>query len=199
MNWHFSCTLMAMSSSTFIPGFSTEFFFQLIYTEYGCDGPRVVPFQNCVRHPCCPFKVAAVTKHRNLFRSWLLVYFIYSKFDMYVVFSIEYLLQLSFYQKFEQSYFWIYIQDFNWFFLYLTCEIPLSWLKVICQPQNKTRNTNLFLFHMANVLFSPSLCENLTPLSGGGWGGCRNQDLFLKHTLQIIIHKQRKRYKGRTI
>jgi len=123
------------------------------------------------------------------------IFFIYSKFDMYVVFSIEYLLQLSFDQKFEQPYFLIYIQDFNWFFLYLTCEIPLSWLKVICQPQNKTRNTNLFLFHMANVLFSPSLCENLTPLSGGGWeGGCRNQDLFLKHTLQIIIHKQRKRY-----
>jgi len=127
------------------------------------------------------------------------IFFIYSKFDMYVVFSIEYLLQLSFYQKFEQSYFWIYIQDFNWFFLYLTCEIPLSWLKVIWQPQNKTRNTNLFLFHMANVLFSPSLCENLTPLSGGvglskpcpGRGVVETRTYFLNiHCKLLFINKE---------
>jgi hypothetical protein len=31
------------------------------------NGPWVGPFQNCVRQPCPPFKMAAVTKNRNFF------------------------------------------------------------------------------------------------------------------------------------
>jgi hypothetical protein len=30
----FNCSYMAMSSLTYIPGFSVKFFFQLIYTDY---------------------------------------------------------------------------------------------------------------------------------------------------------------------
>jgi hypothetical protein len=31
---NFNCSYMAMSSLTYIPGFSVKFFFQLIYTDY---------------------------------------------------------------------------------------------------------------------------------------------------------------------
>jgi hypothetical protein len=35
--------------------------------KLGIDGPWVCPFQNCVRQPHPPFKMAAVTKNRNFF------------------------------------------------------------------------------------------------------------------------------------
>ena len=80
---------MAMSSLTYIPDFSVKFFFQPIYTDYAnqpyfeitfksslkpqnqikANLAGVVPFQYCVQQPCPPFKMAAVTKNRNFFRS----------------------------------------------------------------------------------------------------------------------------------
>jgi hypothetical protein len=39
------------------------------------DGPWVGPFQNCVRQPRLPFKMAAVTKNRNFFKWPKLLYF----------------------------------------------------------------------------------------------------------------------------
>jgi hypothetical protein len=33
------------------------------------------PFQNCVRQPCPPFKMAVVTKNRNFFNCPLLLYY----------------------------------------------------------------------------------------------------------------------------
>ena len=41
----------------------------------GIDGPWVCPFQNCVRQPHLPFKMAAVTKNRNFFNCPLLLYY----------------------------------------------------------------------------------------------------------------------------
>ena len=41
----------------------------------GWDSPWAVPFQNCVRQPRPPFKMAAVTKNRNLFNCPLLLFF----------------------------------------------------------------------------------------------------------------------------
>ena len=37
-------------------------------------GSCVVPFQNCVWHPCPPFKMATVTKNRNFYNCLLLLY-----------------------------------------------------------------------------------------------------------------------------
>ena len=34
MSSNFNCSYMAMSSLTYIPGFSVKFFFQSIYTDY---------------------------------------------------------------------------------------------------------------------------------------------------------------------
>ena len=46
-----------------------------IWTKPGRDGPWVGPFQNCVRQPRPPFKMAAVTKNRNFFNCPLLLYY----------------------------------------------------------------------------------------------------------------------------
>ena len=89
MSSNFNCSYMARSSLTYIPGFSVKFFFQPIYTDdanwasihkrshlnlllwnrwtklnqtSGRDGPWVGPFQNCVRQPRPPFKMAVVAK-----------------------------------------------------------------------------------------------------------------------------------------
>ena len=45
------------------------------YTKPGRDGPWVGPFQNCVRQPRPPFKMAAFTKNRNFFNCSLLLYY----------------------------------------------------------------------------------------------------------------------------
>ena len=92
---------MVRSSLTYILGLSVKFFFQPIYADYanyayfdkrshlnfsseiaepnytkpGRDGPWVGPFQNCVRQPRPPFKMAAVTKNRNFFNCPLLLYY----------------------------------------------------------------------------------------------------------------------------
>jgi hypothetical protein len=42
-------------------------------TKPGRDGPWVGPFQNCVRQPRPPFKMAAVAKNRNFFNCSLLL------------------------------------------------------------------------------------------------------------------------------
>ena len=44
-------------------------------TKFGCDGPWVVPFQNCVRQPHHQLKMAAITKNRNFFHCLLLLYY----------------------------------------------------------------------------------------------------------------------------
>ena len=36
--------------------------------KFGCDGPWVVPFQNCARHPRPFFNMAAVNKNLNLIK-----------------------------------------------------------------------------------------------------------------------------------
>jgi hypothetical protein len=87
---------MARSSLTYIPGFSVIFFFQPIYTDYAnwayfdkrshfkssplkplnqikANLAGVGPFQNCVRQPRPPFKMAAVTKNINFFNCPLLL------------------------------------------------------------------------------------------------------------------------------
>ena len=92
---------MARSSLAYVRGFCLKFFFQPIYTDYAnleyfdkrshlnlllwnrwtklnqtCrDGPWVGPFQNGVRQPRLPFKMAAVTKNRNFFKWPKLLYF----------------------------------------------------------------------------------------------------------------------------
>jgi hypothetical protein len=43
-------------------------------TKPGRDGPWVVPFQNGVRQPYPPFKMAAVAKNRNFVNCPLLLY-----------------------------------------------------------------------------------------------------------------------------
>jgi hypothetical protein len=45
------------------------------YTKLGRDGPWVVPFQNCVRQPRPSFKMAAVTKNRNFFNKFSVIWF----------------------------------------------------------------------------------------------------------------------------
>ena len=43
------------------------------YTKPGRDGPWMGPLQNCVRQPRPPFKMAAVTKNRNIYNCPLLL------------------------------------------------------------------------------------------------------------------------------
>lgn len=144
----------------------------------------------------CSSKVTGVTKHRNLFNSWLLFYFIYSKFDMYVVFSIEYFLQLLyiFDQKFEQPYsefiFKILI-DFS-----CICSVKYlfkCWLKVIIMTTSKQNTQYKFISRQYGEwsIFTLFVWKSNTFVRKGC---CQKQDIFLKHALQIIIHKQRKRY-----
>ena len=42
---------------------------------FGRDGLYMTPFQNCVRQPWPPFKMAAVTKNINFFNCSLLLYY----------------------------------------------------------------------------------------------------------------------------
>ena len=67
MSSNFNCSYMAMSSLTYILGyiFSSETA-EPNYTKAGRNGPWVGPFQNCVRQPCPPFKMAAITKNREI-------------------------------------------------------------------------------------------------------------------------------------
>ena len=44
-----------------------------VRSKPGIDGPCVCPFQNCVRQPHSPFKMAAVIKNRNFFNYPLLL------------------------------------------------------------------------------------------------------------------------------
>ena len=61
-------------SSNFIILYSTMII-SLYLTKHGRDGPWVGPFQNCVRQPRPPFKMATVTKNRNFFKCPKLLYF----------------------------------------------------------------------------------------------------------------------------
>jgi hypothetical protein len=45
----------------------------LIETKHGWDASWVVPFYNCIRQPCPPFKMMAVTKNRNFIPCLLLL------------------------------------------------------------------------------------------------------------------------------
>ena len=46
-----------------------------IWTKLWWNGPWVIPFQNCVRQPRPPFKMAAITKNRNSAKNHMKIIF----------------------------------------------------------------------------------------------------------------------------